>query len=148
MTVTAITASVLFLLQVAKGSIEGSVFSSATNKPIPGAQVSATGLPNAPTIPPGGGVVTGRVVGVVAGGVVGGVIGATGARVVESPAQLQVVAPTQIQPAAADKDGHFVFQDLEAGTYLLRAAADGYAQQEFNVRPGAQGGKTTQVNLA
>src|SRR5262245_60008818 len=129
MTVTAITASVLFLLQVAKGSIEGSVFSSATNKPIPGAQVSATRLPNAPQIPPGGGVVT--------GGVVGGVIGATGARIVESPAQLQVVAPTQIQPAAADKDGHFVFQDLEAGTYLLRAAADGYAQQEFNVRPGA-----------
>jgi protocatechuate 3,4-dioxygenase beta subunit len=55
--------------------------------------------------------------------------------------------PVQIPPATADSNGHFAFTGLESGMYSLRAVADGYAQQDFNTRPGVQSGMTAQVNL-
>ncbi|PYS02073.1 MAG: hypothetical protein DMG16_10580 [Acidobacteria bacterium] len=132
----ALTAFLFFLLQSSKGSIEGAVVNSATNKPIAGAQVQATRMP--------GGMGT---TGTVATALVGGVITAA------PPAgtivrQGEGAAPVQIPPATTDANGHFVFSDLEPGTYFLRAFADGYARQEFNPRPGGTNSMTVQVTLA
>jgi Carboxypeptidase regulatory-like domain len=97
MPVSVIAASLLFLLQTAKGSIEGSVVNSVTNRPIASALVSATKIP-----------------GIAGGFVVSSTI-------------------TQLPPARSDSNGRFRFDNLEPGTYSVRAIADGYAQQEFNV---------------
>ena len=58
------------------------------------------------------------------------------------------VQPVQIPPARTDGNGRFSFRNLEPGTYFLRASAEGYAQQEYNVRPGAASGVSTQVTLS
>src|SRR5438309_405876 len=132
-----ISASVFlfFLLQSSKGSIEGAVINSVTNKPIAGAQVQATRMAGA--MPTNGAVPTAiaRVTGVTTP--TGVIVG-----------QLDGTAPVQISPATTDANGHFAFTDLEPGTYVLRAFADGYARQEFNARPGAMNSMTVQVTLA
>jgi hypothetical protein len=124
-----------FLLQSGKGSIEGAVINSVTNKPIAGAQVQATKMPAA--MPTTGAVPT-------AIGRVTDVTTPTGMII----RQAGGAAPVQISPATTDANGHFAFPDLEPGTYLLRAFAEGYARQEFNPRPGATDGMTAQVTLA
>src|SRR5437763_10663641 len=138
MTLPVIAASVFLLLQTAKGSIEGVVVNSMTNKPIPGAQVNATRMPAVATGGPAGTITT---------GVVGGVIGvAEAGRVITAQGPLN--PPVQIPPVTTDTNGHFVFADLEPGRYLLRAAAEGYARQEYSTRPGDQNGMTAQVELS
>ena len=114
MPVSVIAASLLFLLQTARGSIEGTVLNSVTNRPIAGALVSATKMPALPT--GGGGIV------------VSGMI-------------------AQLSPARSDSNGRFAFDNLEAGTYSVRAIADGYAQQEFNA-PGISSSMTAQPKVA
>jgi hypothetical protein len=47
-----------------------------------------------------------------------------------------------------DANGHFAFADLEPGTYILRAFADGYARQEFNPGTRSGPGMTAEVTLA
>src|SRR2546426_12837737 len=91
------------LLQTAKGSIEGTVLSSTTNRPIAGAQITAFKMQTGPG--------AGRVV---VGAVVGGTAGGGLAPQVGPPARLS---------ASTDSSGHFIFQDLEPGTYSLQAAA-------------------------
>src|SRR5207249_2118339 len=56
--------------------------------------------------------------------------------------------PVQISPATTDANGHFAFSDLEPGPYSLHAFANGYARQEFNVRPGGMNNMSAQVTLA
>jgi hypothetical protein len=137
MTLTVIAA--FLLVQTGKGSIEGVVLNSITNRPIAGAQLTATKLAsprNAPAAGPAqGGIVT---------GVLGGVIGA-GTQV--TTVMPNGVPAAQISPVRTDVAGHFIFRDLEAGTYQLRASAEGYAQQDYNQRPGGQSGMMLSVNL-
>jgi Carboxypeptidase regulatory-like domain len=135
---TAIVIAALFLLQAGKGSIEGVVLDSVTNRPIAGAQLTATkfGTPrNAPAAAPAQGGVT---------GVLGGVI-AAGTQV--TTVMPNGIPAAQLAPVRTDAAGHFIFRDLEAGTYQLRASAEGYAQQDYNQRPGGQSGMMQSVNL-
>jgi len=129
----------LFLLQAGKGSIEGVVLNSVTNRPIAGAQLTATklGTPrNAPAAAPvQGGIVTGVLGGVIAAGTQATTVMPNGP------------PPAQLAPVRTDAAGHFIFRDLEAGTYQLRASAEGYAQQDYNQRPGGQSGMMLSVNL-
>jgi len=140
---TVIATSALLLLQTAKGSIEGVVINNTTNQPIAGAQVTATRIGTPPPQQPAGAQVPSGIVGGVTGGVIAGgtgvmIVGPNGAP----------VQPVQIAPARTSTSGQFSFRDLEPGTYLLRASADGYAQQEYNPRPGAQNGMSASINLA
>src|SRR5262249_46064875 len=143
MTVTVIATSVFLLLQAGKGAIEGVVIDNITNKPISGAQVTATRIPTPPPQPAGTQVPSG-IVGGVTGVVTGGVI--AGGRVTIGPNGVPV-QPVQIAPARTNASGQFSFRDLEPGTYLLRASAEGYAQQEYNPRPGAQSAMSASINL-
>ncbi|PYS03188.1 MAG: hypothetical protein DMG16_07065 [Acidobacteria bacterium] len=144
MTVTAIATSVFLLLQGGTGFIDGVVLNPITNKPISGAQVIATRTATPPPQPAGAQVPT-----AIVGGVAGGVIGVTeGRRVTVVGSNGVPVQPAQIPPARTDGTGRFSFRDLVPGTYFLRASAEGYAQQEYNVRPGAASGLSTQVTLS
>src|SRR5947208_16860505 len=96
----ALTAFLFFLLQSSKGSIEGAVVNSATNKPIAGAQVQATRMP--------GGMGT---TGTVATALVGGVITAA------PPAGTivrQGEAPVQIPPATTRSEERRVGKESRA----------------------------------
>ena len=144
MTLTAIATAAFLVLQTGKGSIEGSVINSMTNEPIVGAQVMATRIGTSPSQPA-----------LVPGGVVGGVTGAVitapaGTLVLANPGggPVQPVPPVQIAPARTNASGQFSFGDLEPGTYILRASAEGYAQQEYNLRPGGVSGMSATINLA
>src|SRR5262245_31798091 len=141
MTLPVIAASVFLLLQTGKGSIEGVVINSITNQPIASAQVTATRI-GTPRPQPAGAQVPGGIVGGVTGEVIAG-----GAQVLVSPNGVPV-QPVQIAPARTNASGQFSFRDLEPGTYLLRASAEGYAQQEFNSRPAAQSSMSASINLA
>ena len=143
MIATVIATSALLLFQTGKGSIEGVVINNITNQPIAGAQVTATRIGTPPPPQPAGAQVPSGIVGGVTGGVISGgtqvmIVGPNGAP----------VQPVQIAPARTNTSGQFSFRDLEPGTYLLRASADGYAQQEYNPRPGAQSGMSASINLA
>ena len=142
MTITVIATSV-FLLQAGTGLIDGIVLNTVTNKPVSGAQVTAIRMATPPPQPTGA-----QVPSAIVGGPAGGVIGATSARgvIVVAPNGVPV-QPAQIPPARTDANGRFSFRDLEPGTYLLRASAEGYAQQEYNARPGGASGMSTQVTL-
>ena len=85
----------------------------------------------------------------IVGGVAGGVIPfPEGGRVTVVRPNGFPVQPVQIPPARTDGNGRFSFRNLEPGTYFLRASAEGYAQQEYNIRPGAASGVSTQVTLS
>src|SRR5437867_9377547 len=101
----------LVLLQTPKASIEGTVLSSTTNKPIAGAQLTAIKT----QVPPGSPLTS---------GVSGGIVGVLGG-----------VRPGSTLSAGTDENGRFVFQDLEPGTYIVNATADGYARQQVGVSP-------------
>jgi hypothetical protein len=47
-----------------------------------------------------------------------------------------------------DNGGHFSFQDLDPGSYLIQAAADGYARQQIGAPPAGQNGMTAVVTAA
>src|SRR5262245_18127341 len=115
MPVSLIVASLLFLLQTAKGSIEGTVLNSVTNRPIASALVSATKVPALPAGTAGGFVISSTTI-------------------------------VQLPPVRSDSNGRFRFDNLEPGTYSVRAIADGYAQQEFNV-PGVPSSMTAQPKV-
>ena len=144
MTVTVIATSVFLLLQAGTGLIDGIVLNSITNKPISGAQVTATRMATPPPQAAGAQVPT-----AIVGGVAGGVIPfPEGGRVTVVRPNGFPVQPVQIPSARTDGNGRFSFRNLEPGTYFLRASAEGYAQQEYNVRPGAASGVSTQVTLS
>ena len=145
MTITAIAAAALLVLQAGKGSIEGTVINSITNEPIAGAQVTATRIGTPPSQP-----ALVQVSGGVIGGVTGAVIAAPAGTIVANSAgvPVQPVQPVQIAPARTNASGQFSFRDLEPGTYILRASAEGYAQQEYNPRPGAVSGMSATISLA
>src|ERR1051326_1805228 len=141
MITTVIATSVFLVLQAGTSSIDGIVLNTITTKPISGAQVIATRIA---TPPPPGVQVPSAIVGVVGGGVI-----ATGGRQVTAIGPNGVPGqPAQIPPARTDSNGRFSFRDLEPGTYFLRASGEGYAQQEYNARPGGANGMSTQVTLS
>jgi protocatechuate 3,4-dioxygenase beta subunit len=146
MTVTVIATSLFLLLQTGKGSIEGIVVNSITNEPITGAQVTATRMP-APPPQTAGSQAPNGIVGVVAGGAIGTPAG-TLVAVAPPPNGAPLQQPVQLAPARTNASGQFSFHDLEPGTYSLRASAEGYAQQEYNPRPGVSTGMTASINLA
>jgi hypothetical protein len=123
MTIPVIGLSLFFLMQTGTGSIEGTVVSGTTHQPISGAQVTAMKR-LAPT-GPGGLPLTG-----------GFVAGVTDGR-----------PPSQIPTAISDSNGRFVFQGLDAGSYVLRAGADGYSRQQIGPNPPGQTGMTTSVTI-
>jgi Carboxypeptidase regulatory-like domain len=135
MTIAAILTSVFLLFQSGNVSIEGTVTSKTTNKPIAGAQVSLARLQGIPDNPRGmltRGTLGSGVITIVGTGVV------SGARVIGNQGP-----SVQIPSATTDTSGHFIFTDLAPGTYSIRATADGYVQQES--APGEPGGMTAVV---
>jgi protocatechuate 3,4-dioxygenase beta subunit len=119
MGISVFAASLLLLLQTSKGSIEGFVVSSTTNKPVAGAQVTSLKLPD--RVP---GATGGIIVGQVGGG------------------------PPDRPMTTTDASGHFVFSNIDAGTYQISATAEGYAQQQFGPSPNGQNGMTASVTVA
>jgi Carboxypeptidase regulatory-like domain len=119
MTFAVATASLFLLFQTSKGSIEGFVVSSTTNKPIAGAQVSSFKLPDRPP-----GVTGGVIVSQLGGG------------------------PLDRPTATTDTSGHFVFSNVDPGTYQISATAEGYAQQQFAPAANGQTGMNTSVTVA
>jgi hypothetical protein len=52
----------------------------------------------------------------------------------------QTTPPTPIPSIASDREGKFVFKDLDPGSYRITAARNGYVKQEYGQRViGAQG---------
>jgi hypothetical protein len=137
---TAIAASVFLLLQTGKGSIEGSVVNSVTNKPISGAQITIVGFSSGPPVgtatpqPLDRSTVVVGPTGTMVAGVTGGVLGGTRAG--------------QIPPVITDPNGHFVLRDLNPGRYTLRAAAEGFSQQDYGSSRGNPLGMPIQVDVA
>ncbi|HLH30390.1 MAG TPA: carboxypeptidase-like regulatory domain-containing protein [Terriglobia bacterium] len=119
MTILSTMAALLLAFQTGKASIEGTVLTTA-NKPIAGAQVT---------------LIKSRTPGAVGGIIVGTVIGGT-------------IGTLNTTAATTDAAGHFAFPDIEAGTYIVQAAADGYARQEIGPPPVGQPGMTTSVSVA
>jgi hypothetical protein len=123
MTFATLAASVLMVfLQTSKSSIDGFVLSTTTNKPIPGAQVTAMKIPDPPA-----GTTT---------GVVGGVL-RTGPGV-----------PPERSAVTTDANGRFIFRDIDPGRYVVSASADGYARQQVGPPPEGQPGMSTTVSVA
>jgi large repetitive protein len=119
MGISVVAASLLLLLQTSKGSIEGFVVSSTTNKPIAGAQVASLKLPDRAT-----GVTGGLIVAQAGGG------------------------PLDRPTTTTDASGHFVFSNVDIGTYQISASAEGYAQQQITPPPNGQTGMNTSVTVA
>src|SRR6185503_16176706 len=53
--------------------------------------------------------------------------------------------PGRVPAAVTDRDGKFVFKDLNPGSYRITAARNGYVKQEYGQR--ILGGQGTVVNL-
>src|SRR4051812_33358771 len=104
MSLPVIVASLFFLLQTPKSSIEGFVVNGTTDKPIAGAQVMVSRL----AIQDSSGVISSTSV------------AGPGAAVVRDPGNIQPPAAT------TDSSGRFIFQNLEPGKYVLTALANGY----------------------
>jgi hypothetical protein len=121
MTLVAAAASLLLLLQTPKGSIEGFVVSSMTNKPIAGAQVTSLKLPD--RAPGANGVITGVLIAQLGG------------------------APPDRPATTTDASGHFAFSNVDAGTYQISATAEGYAKEQTAPPPNAQTGMNTSVTV-
>ncbi len=56
--------------------------------------------------------------------------------------------PGALPTAITDTNGHFLIEDVEPGTYSLRASADGYARLQVGPDPRGQTGTSTSVNFA
>src|SRR5438093_6405396 len=108
MTVTVIATSVFLLLQAGTGLIDGIALNSITNKPISGAQVTATRMATPPPQAAGAQVPT-----AIVGGVAGGVIPVPeGGRVTVVRPNGFPVQPVQIPPARTDGNGRFSFPKI------------------------------------
>jgi hypothetical protein len=144
MPLAAIAISLLLALQTGKVSIEGTVISATTNKPIAGAQVTLikTAAPPASVGTPG------IALGVVTGGVLTGTLSGVISNTTTPAIAVQGGALPNRPTATTDAGGHFVFSDLDPGTYIVQAAADGYARQQFGLPPSGQTGMSTSVTVA
>src|SRR5215831_14451819 len=100
-----VIAGFIFLAMQTPRSIEGLVVSATTNQPIAGAQV--TGFKTA----------------------IRATVGAAGSIVREGSIS------GALSTAITDTNGHFLIEDVEPGTYSLRASADGYARQQVGPDP-------------
>jgi hypothetical protein len=56
-----------------------------------------------------------------------------------------ITPPPQIPPIQTEKDGKFIFKDLDAGQYRLSVQRNGYAGQQYGQRTAASAG--TVINL-
>jgi hypothetical protein len=121
MTIGALALSALLLLQTPKGSIEGFVVSSTTNKPIAGAQVTSIKLPD--RAPGANGVITGVLIAQLGG------------------------APPDRPATTTDGSGHFAFSNVDAGTYQISATAEGYAREQLVPPPNRQTGMNTSITV-
>jgi len=61
-------------------------------------------------------------------------------------ARLQVSGAAAIPPSTTDRNGRFLFKDLEPGAYRITVVRNGYARQEYGQR--VFGGRGTIVNVA
>src|SRR5690242_16231644 len=52
------------------------------------------------------------------------------------------------ETATTDASGHFIFSNIDEGTYSLQAVADGYAKQQTSPPPAGQTGMNTTVTLS
>lgn len=136
MSLASIALALLLALQGAKVSIEGTVVSTIGNQPIAAAQVTLTRM-NASASGPG---VPGTVQGVLLGTTIAGVVGGTG--------NVQGGAVPSRPMTMTDSAGHFSFPDLDPGTYLIQAVADGYARQQIGPQPAGQNGMIATVTAA
>lgn len=161
-----ITLTALLVLQLqasagqqgqAKGSIEGIVVRSGTGEPIPDAQVTLTKAP-----PGAAGLVTGAIgpapppppplppppppPPAAVAGTGGGVAGATFFTFTTDAGGVASPALSSIPAATTDGNGRFAFTNLDAGTYRVSVASNGYARQDFGQRVFP--GPGTPINLA
>ena len=119
--------------QPPKGSIEGIVVRVGTAEAIPGARVTlikvqtpVTALPAAPPLPPGPPPAGAGVV--------------TVTQAAAGPSPIQGAASAAIPPVNTDSKGNFTFKDLDAGSYRIQIAGNGYARSEYGQRGfGLQG---------
>ena len=61
------------------------------------------------------------------------------------PSNTPITPPPQIPPVQTERDGKFVFKDLDPGQYRLRVVRNGYAGQEYGQRTATTAG--TVINL-
>jgi protocatechuate 3,4-dioxygenase beta subunit len=66
-------------------------------------------------------------------------------RMVTTPPPTGASPPPQILPVMTDSQGKFAFKDIDAGTYRIAAARNGYARQEYGQRAAV--GNGTPINL-
>jgi len=61
------------------------------------------------------------------------------------PVSGPITPPPQIPPVQTEKDGKFIFKDLDAGQYRLSVQRNGYAGQQYGQRTATSAG--TVINL-
>jgi len=92
--------------QDAKASIEGVVVRIGSGEPIAGAELKLTKVAGAPDVTPGPG----------------------------APSSAESIGPPVQPTTASDRNGRFIFKDLDAGSYRISAARNGYAKLEYGQR--------------
>src|SRR5262245_46310190 len=118
-------------------SLEGVVVRVGTNEPLSGARIILSQGQPAPAPAP--------VVGALTSSAAPVPVGASIVLSPSAPSATPTTPPTALS-VTTDRDGRFVFQNLDAGLYRLQVFANGYARQNYGQR--IPGGPSTTIRLA